>query len=159
MRALTKLISCLIKMRSHFLPSQTWVLHLIQLTKKSQSAILLCCSLFQCVKLVHIYVKGRDLYLSLGGHVWKKHGICYWVSQQGFPGRLLFSLCVLLLGDIIREHSVSFCSYADDITIYLCPTKQCCSYRLSKPVALNKHMRCNFLKLNEDKDDPLVVGC
>ena len=65
------------------------------------------------------------------------------------------------LGDIIRDHSIDFHSYADDTQLYI-------SMEPNDPDALSSLITClsavehwmsnNFLKLNEDKTEVLLIG-
>lgn len=107
------------------------------------------------------YIRGRKFYISLGGHMSEKYDNCYGVAQGRCLGPLLFSLYMLPLGDIIREHSVGFHSYADDTQLYISaePNDTAAINSIANCLlAINKWMSNNFLRLNEDKTEILLIG-
>ncbi len=68
---------------------------------------------------------------------------------------------MLLLGNIIREHSINFHCYADDTQLFLL-IKPDETIQLAKLQACLKDikawMTCNFLLLNSDKTEVIVLG-
>ena len=92
------------------------------------------------------------------------------ILKQGVPqgsvlGPILFTLYTSPLGDICREHDVSFQSYADDQQIYLSffpiqpGGKDKCLQSLGACISdICLWMRTNLLKLNDDKTELIVLG-
>ena len=91
------------------------------------------------------------------------------ILKQGIPqgsvlGPILFTLYASPLGDICREHDVSFQSYADDQQIYInfSPIqpggKDKCLQSLGGCISdIHLWMRTNLLKLNDDKIELIVL--
>ena len=94
------------------------------------------------------------------------HAILKQVVPQGSVlGPILFTLYTSPLGDICREHDVSFQSYADDQQMYLSfsPIQPCgkdkCLQSLGACISnIHLWMRTNLLKLNDEKTELIVLG-
>uniref|UniRef100_A0A8C4XGX7 Reverse transcriptase domain-containing protein n=1 Tax=Erpetoichthys calabaricus TaxID=27687 RepID=A0A8C4XGX7_ERPCA len=107
------------------------------------------------------YLAGRKFFVSCGNYNSKTHDILYGVPQGSILGPLLFSIYMLPLGQIISGHNVSYHSYADDTQLYL-------SIAHDDPDSLDSLTQCvtcisewmnsNFLKLNKEKTEILVIG-
>ena len=107
------------------------------------------------------YLTGRNYFVNLADFESDKHDICSGIPQGSILGPLLFSLYILPLGELIAEHGVNFHFYADDTQLYLsvAPDDPCALEPLLTCVSSIKcWMSENFLKLNEDKTEVLVIG-
>ena len=107
------------------------------------------------------YLTERTYSVNIDDFQSEKHSIASGVPQGSILGPLLFSLYILPLGELITLHGVNYHFYADDTQLYL-------SVAPDDPHALDPLLSClssikswmseNFLKLNEEKTEVLIIG-
>ncbi|XDV49973.1 hypothetical protein PO909_019111 [Leuciscus waleckii] len=107
------------------------------------------------------YLTNRSQFISINNCTSHTTPVSHGVPQGSVLGPLLFILYMLLLGLIIQNHGLKFHSYADDTQLYL-------STRSITPAtvltitnclsAIKSWMNANFLKLNCNKSEIIVIG-
>ena len=110
------------------------------------------------------YLSDREQCVLINGETSSKLKLSFGVPQGSVLGPILFTIYTTPLGDIVRKHGLTFHLYADDTQIYIAfkPFDDC-----SKSEALSRIEKCvedirswmgmNFLKLNDDKTELLVI--
>ncbi|KAL0149802.1 hypothetical protein M9458_054850 [Cirrhinus mrigala] len=107
------------------------------------------------------YLSDRQHYITIRKAKSSTAPVSHGVPQGSVLGPLLFIIYMFPLGKIIRRHGFNFHCYADDTQLYI-------SFRHNHPFPINSISACiddinawmtsNFLKLNTDKTDVLLVG-
>ena len=87
------------------------------------------------------------------------------VPQGSVLGPLLFSLFILPLGDICRNHNILFHLYADDQQVYLsfnpsiAGNENLCIKKIETCIQdIRVWMKMNLLKLNDGKTEVIKIG-
>uniref|UniRef100_A0A8D3E0A7 Reverse transcriptase domain-containing protein n=1 Tax=Scophthalmus maximus TaxID=52904 RepID=A0A8D3E0A7_SCOMX len=107
------------------------------------------------------YLTNRSHFNTLHNHTSASSTVTRGVPQGSVLGPLLFITYILPLGQILRHFNLDFHCYADNTQIYL-STKSPHNPRLSHIdsclSAIKTWMQHNFLKLNSDKTECLLIG-
>ena len=105
------------------------------------------------------YLSDRSQFVHVNDESSINTTVSHGVPQGSVLGPILFTLYMLPLGNIIRNHSINFHCYADDTQLYL-TIKPDESNQLSKLQTCLKDikswMSCNVLMLNSEKTEILV---
>ena len=107
------------------------------------------------------YLTDRRFYVSMDACSSEIHEIGCGVPQGSILGPLLFNLYMLPLGDVIRRHGISFHSYADDTQLYIAVSPDDTGpidALFNCILDIKSWMAENFLQLNQDKTEVLVIG-
>uniref|UniRef100_A0A8C4DRA9 Reverse transcriptase domain-containing protein n=1 Tax=Dicentrarchus labrax TaxID=13489 RepID=A0A8C4DRA9_DICLA len=107
------------------------------------------------------YLSDRSQFIHVNDESSVNTTVSHGVPQGSVLGPILFTLYMLPLGNIIRNHSINFHCYADDTQLYL-SIKPNEINQLSKLQTcltdIKSWMTCNFLMLNSEKNEILVLG-
>ena len=110
------------------------------------------------------YLKGRVQSVQIGSIFSREQNLLFGVPQGSVLGPVLFTIYTTPLGRIIQRHGLTYHLYADDTQLYMAfkpsdVTSKCDAIsRIEACVAdIRIWMNDNFLKLNDDKTDLLII--
>ncbi len=107
------------------------------------------------------YLSDHHQFVAVNEEVSYRSQVQYGVPQGSVLGPLLFTLYMLPLGNIIRKHGVSFHCYADDTQLYISsqPGETHQIEKLTECIVdIKNWMTSNFLLLNSEKTEVLIIG-
>ncbi len=136
----------------HFHPVLLWIIG------KLQTGLYMC---FLEQGTFRSYLSNREYCVTLGTYTSRRYAISCGVPQGSILGPLLFNLCMLPLAGVINQYNISFHQYADDTQLYfsLAPdAHNSVSTLLDCIESIKLWMSQNFLQLNKDKTEKLVIG-
>ena len=112
------------------------------------------------LKWIESYLSQRKQTISIQGFPNSATRSLNWgVPQGSILGPLLFSLYTAPLGDIAKKHGLKHHFYADDAQVYNTIENGKCEEDLQRCVNdYRKWMIANYLKMNDDKTELLLVG-
>ncbi|XP_073709407.1 uncharacterized protein [Misgurnus anguillicaudatus] len=107
------------------------------------------------------YLTDRFQFISINNCMSHTISVNHGVPQGSVLGPLLFILYMLPLGSIIHNHGLKFHSYVDDTQLYLSTrsiTPATVSTITNCLSAIKSWMNANFLKLNCNKSEIIIIG-
>ncbi|XP_029929809.1 LOW QUALITY PROTEIN: uncharacterized protein LOC115374818 [Myripristis murdjan] len=107
------------------------------------------------------YLTNRQQFISINNCTSSTAPLSQGVPQGSVLGPLLFILYMLPLSNIIRRHGLHFHCYADDVQLYISTesiTTLTHSTLTNYLTEIKSWMHSNFLQLNYDKSDMIIIG-
>ena len=109
------------------------------------------------------YLRDRTQSVSIQGHMSTSTVLSFGVPQGSVLGPILFILYTAPVSDIAREHQLDHHFYADDPQLYIAFNPRAGFThelnRITECVSdIKSWMLVNFLKLNDDKTEVLLIG-
>ena len=115
----------------------------------------------RCLHWIKSYIEGRELRVAIDGTLSDSKDLRFGVPQGSVLGPKLFTMYLIPLGDIARNHGVRFHAYADDCQLYIAFSRETVPTIKSKMenllVEIKQWMKTNMLKLNDDKTEIIVL--
>jgi len=116
-----------------------------------------------CLAWIKSYLTDRSQKVNVGTDFSTAHALNYGVPQGSVLGPLLYTIYVLPIGDIIREHGLEFHCFADDSQLYVRIKPKSTESKSKETIEdcvsdLVTWMGNNFLKVNGDKTDFILLG-
>ena len=117
----------------------------------------------KALKWFESYLSDRRQAFVVNAKTSSWHSLPFGVPQGSVLGPILFTMYISPLGDLVRQHNVSYHMYADDTQLSLSfRSNDHESIEVAKSsieqcvLVIKKWMASNFLKLNDDKTELLV---
>ena len=114
------------------------------------------------LRWIRSYLEDRSQRISVNGIDSDRIKLDIGVPQGSVLGPLLFSLYTTPLADIIKRHCVDYHFYADDTQLYISFNNSDLRNKIdileNCIIDIKQWMKLNFLKLNDDKTEVLLIG-
>ena len=107
-----------------------------------------------------LYLRERSQSVVINSAISARQSVHHGVPQGSVLGPLLFSIYLLGIDSVFKQHGVQYILYADDIQFWIHSTVEDFSAAVGRAQQCVYHvkvwLRKNFLNLNEDKTEVIV---